>query len=232
MSRTVANKKRSLGAVIVPVEQQRIAIPVVNNHNKKNKRSSNRALSIAAEEAATTVVNCLTHTGCNFYEQNHVGSIGSDSDALAVTNNVSNLDEVPARLVVTSDVETDGLLRTAQDEREDDGNTGEAIPRKESSSLGLIFEIGNMHYDRNNRLQRERPLRISVVEAALRDVGLLSRCTIYETKEGILSEQDYYHSPHLPGYLKRCVQTWLMLHTRTAITFVVTWESLIYYIQA
>ena len=54
-----------------------------------------------------------------------------------------------------------------------------------------------------NRLQRERPARIVAVEAAMRDAGILARCTTYLTREDILQWPQDYHAVHAPAYLQR-----------------------------
>jgi acetoin utilization deacetylase AcuC-like enzyme len=67
----------------------------------------------------------------------------------------------------------------------------------------LIFEYGHSHFDRANRLQRERPARIVALEAALRDAEILARCTTYQTREDILQSPQDYHAVHAPAYLQR-----------------------------
>ena len=69
-------------------------------------------------------------------------------------------------------------------------------------SVALIFESGTKHFDRNNRLQRERPARIVAVETALRDAGLIDQCRVLSTNPTILTEADFA-SVHSPAYLKR-----------------------------
>jgi hypothetical protein len=98
---------------------------------------------------------------------------------------------------------------------EDDSTFASALQQERRApappSVGLIFEYGHDHFDRANRLQRERPARIVAVETALREAGLLARCSIYETREDILQlarsseEQDSCQAVHAPGYLKRYV---------------------------
>jgi acetoin utilization deacetylase AcuC-like enzyme len=48
--------------------------------------------------------------------------------------------------------------------------------------VGLVIEDGAQHYDRTNKFQRERPARITAVQAALHSSGLLQQCRVYEKK--------------------------------------------------
>ena len=91
---------------------------------------------------------------------------------------------------------------------------------------GLVFESGRLHYDRHNRLHKERPLRVTSVQDYLaKSKPVDGEKTIYERcqlqlearggKEGVkveeskrsseelwLDDHDYLRV-HLPGYMQR-----------------------------
>ncbi len=87
---------------------------------------------------------------------------------------------------------------------------------------GLVFEAGADHFDRHNRLHKERPLRItSIREALQKSKGeVFARCCVLGDEEEassthnptatttsasqFLDDEDYLRV-HLPGYMQRYV---------------------------
>ena len=72
---------------------------------------------------------------------------------------------------------------------------------------GVIFEDGSRHFDRHNRLHKERPIRVQSIREALEKNQIISRCKPVETLESaanFLNDDDYLRV-HLPGYMQRYV---------------------------
>lgn len=85
---------------------------------------------------------------------------------------------------------------------------------------GLIFESSPNHADRHNRLHKERPLRVTSVQDALRKRGFEERCawigedksldqdtndgTMCSPERKFLQDEDFLRV-HLPGYMQRYV---------------------------
>ena len=72
---------------------------------------------------------------------------------------------------------------------------------------GVIFEDGSRHFDRHNRLHKERPIRVQSIQEALEKNLIISRCKPVETLESaanFLNDDDYLRV-HLPGYMQRNV---------------------------
>lgn len=87
---------------------------------------------------------------------------------------------------------------------------------------GLVFEAGADHFDRHNRLHKERPLRITSIREALQKSKseVFARCCVLGDEEKssstynatatttsasqFLEDEDYLRA-HLPGYMKRYV---------------------------
>ena len=81
---------------------------------------------------------------------------------------------------------------------------------------GIVFEAGFNHYDRHNRLHKERPIRITSIMDHLKKEGndIYSRCCVLGKEEDdsrmsptqsavdFLEDEDYLRV-HLPGYMKR-----------------------------
>lgn len=70
--------------------------------------------------------------------------------------------------------------------------------------VGLIFAAAEQHVDPHNRLHKERPARITAIRDALIERQLLQQCTVYETSNDVLTEEDYIRV-HRPGYMTRYV---------------------------
>lgn len=78
---------------------------------------------------------------------------------------------------------------------------------------GLVFEAGINHFDRRNRLHRERPQRITDIMEALKKSKhkFFDRCCILKENETVIPTQsavaflddDDYLRCHWPGYMKR-----------------------------
>jgi hypothetical protein len=72
---------------------------------------------------------------------------------------------------------------------------------------GVMFEHGSRHFDRHNRLHKERPIRVQSIQEALEKNHIISRCKLVETLESaanFLNDDDYLRV-HLPGYMQRYV---------------------------
>jgi hypothetical protein len=72
---------------------------------------------------------------------------------------------------------------------------------------GVIFEDGARHFDRHNRLHKERPIRVQSIQEALEKNQIISRCKPVEPLESaanFLNDDDYLRV-HLPGYMQRYV---------------------------
>lgn len=94
------------------------------------------------------------------------------------------------------------------------------LPATNENRTGLVFESGLDHFDRHNKLHKERPSRIQAVEDYLKNIkkmdgekSLPDRCQLLkscgwfqddvdEKSEGLwLSDYDYLRV-HLPGYMQ------------------------------
>jgi hypothetical protein len=72
---------------------------------------------------------------------------------------------------------------------------------------GVMFEHGSRHFDRHNRLHKERPIRVQSIQEALEKNQIISRCMLVEPLESaanFLNDDDYLRV-HLPGYMQRYV---------------------------
>ena len=71
---------------------------------------------------------------------------------------------------------------------------------------GIVFEDGADHYDRHNRLHKERPARVQGIQDALAKRGLMSKCCCdvmeLSSCQTFLSDDDYLRV-HVPGYMQR-----------------------------
>ena len=81
---------------------------------------------------------------------------------------------------------------------------------------GLVFEAGSNHFDRHNRLHKERPIRVICIMEALKksDNNIFDRCCVLgessDSDDGLPSrsaadflDDDDYLRVHLPGYMQR-----------------------------
>jgi hypothetical protein len=88
----------------------------------------------------------------------------------------------------------------------------ETKPLEEPGDLrtGIVFEAGAKHFDRHNRMHKERPLRVTSVMDALRNSDIQEKYVLLEddvedsSPEQYFLEDDDYLEVHLPGYMKRC----------------------------
>lgn len=72
---------------------------------------------------------------------------------------------------------------------------------------GVVFEDGARHFDRHNRLHKERPIRVQSIQEALEKNKIISRCKPVEplaSAANFLNDDDYLRV-HLPGYMQRYV---------------------------
>jgi histone deacetylase 6 len=75
---------------------------------------------------------------------------------------------------------------------------------------GIVFEPGSLHFDRANRLHKERPVRVTSIMDALEKSDIHSKLNILQendidpsSPEKLFLEDDDYLQVHLPGYMKR-----------------------------
>lgn len=92
--------------------------------------------------------------------------------------------------------------------------------------VGIVVEAAGRHFDRSNRLHRERPMRVTSIVEALQVSGVLERCCcvvvmqqqqqqqlesssssassslLSERAACFLQDEDYFRV-HLPGYMQR-----------------------------
>ena len=103
----------------------------------------------------------------------------------------------------------------------------EINPQTNDNRTGILFESGSKHFDRHNRLHKERPIRITAVQDYLTkaksindvDKTIYERCVLLESlsnesmcthvteskktpEELWLDDYDYLRV-HLPGYMQR-----------------------------
>lgn len=93
------------------------------------------------------------------------------------------------------------------------------VAREKDNRTGLIFEAASKHFDRYNKLHKERPMRITCVRDYLTSqkpdqdgmLTIFERCqlNLLDKREGIRSaeelflDDDDYLRVHLPGYMQR-----------------------------
>jgi acetoin utilization deacetylase AcuC-like enzyme len=65
--------------------------------------------------------------------------------------------------------------------------------------VALVFEDAPLH--QSSRFL-ERPQRVTAIEQALQEAGLLEACSLLENEEIVLTNEDLQHV-HLPAYLTR-----------------------------
>jgi len=90
-------------------------------------------------------------------------------------------------------------------------STIDAKPIEPSGDLrtGIVFEAGSKHFDRHNRLHKERPVRVTSIMEALQKSSIRDKFTILEedveesSSEKVFLDDEDYLQVHLPGYMKR-----------------------------
>jgi hypothetical protein len=104
--------------------------------------------------------------------------------------------------------------------------------QSEDLRTGLVFESATNHYDRYNKLHKERPTRVTSVYDYLSNQkaqdgrqSIFERCQLKETgevksssDEEMFLQDDDYLRVHLPGYMQRCVLA-LSLRCTTKMAF-------------
>jgi hypothetical protein len=91
------------------------------------------------------------------------------------------------------------------------GSEVEAKPVEEPGDLrtGIVFEAGTKHFDRHNRMHKERPVRVTSVMDALQKSDIREKYVLLDddvqdsSPEQEFLEDDDYLQVHLPGYMKR-----------------------------
>jgi hypothetical protein len=142
--------------------------------------------------------------------------------------------EAVLHLPVTEDSSTDGLYFDEDSIPGDDSSTAkksylpsppatnshvfsklglEEVTLEESEGdlrTGIVAESGSKHTDRQNLLNKERPLRVtSIIEALEKSEGdLYQRCCILgdaasDPAKSFLDDDEDYLRVHLPGYMQR-----------------------------
>lgn len=87
----------------------------------------------------------------------------------------------------------------------------ETKPLEEPGDLrtGIVFNAGAQHFDRHNRMHKERPLRVTSIMEGLRNSDIQEKYILLEdhveesSPEKIFLEDEDYLQVHLPGYMKR-----------------------------
>lgn len=104
--------------------------------------------------------------------------------------------------------EEDGMMRSLERREPESSKTylpsvsldaSDKTPTKYQT--GLVIESGNLHYDRSNRLHKERPLRIETVVETLKREGVYDQCI--PLKDRIQLEDEDYYQTHMYGYMYR-----------------------------
>jgi hypothetical protein len=87
----------------------------------------------------------------------------------------------------------------------------EAKPVEEPGDLrtGIVVEAGAKHFDRHNRMHKERPMRVTSIMDALHKSDIQKKCVLLDNgvkdsspEQDFLEDEDYLQV-HLPGYMKR-----------------------------
>lgn len=85
-----------------------------------------------------------------------------------------------------------------------------AIQQSEDLRTGIVFEAGSKHFDRHNRLHKERPVRVTSIMDALEKSSIQGKYMLLEdnvddssSPEKLFLDDDDYLQVHLPGYMKR-----------------------------
>lgn len=76
---------------------------------------------------------------------------------------------------------------------------------QQEARTGIVHEAGTGHFDRSNRLHKERPTRVLSIVEALENNALLDRCHSLGSEPAaidFLEDQDFLRV-HLPGYMQR-----------------------------
>lgn len=74
---------------------------------------------------------------------------------------------------------------------------------------GIVFEAGSGHFDRHNRLHKERPIRVTSIMEALHKSSIHEKLTVLDESnaangpEMLFLDDDDYLQVHLPGYMTR-----------------------------
>lgn len=126
-------------------------------------------------------------------------SSASASDGFFIEEESDDDDEVkimPA-VYVSAEVKTDSIS-----EKE--------TKTREHLHTGIVFEVGSNHFDLQNRLHKERPVRVTSIVEALEKSSIQHKLTVLNEDdvdpagpEKLFLQDDDYLQVHLPGYMKR-----------------------------
>lgn len=119
-----------------------------------------------------------------------------------------------------SDDETENIkliptFTSVKSEEEVETTVEESTTDEQSGDLrtGMVFEAGAKHFDRHNRLHKERPVRVTSVMDALEKSSLHGKVIVLDDQvqesspEMLFLDDDDYRQVHLPGYMKRYVMS-------------------------
>jgi histone deacetylase 6 len=106
---------------------------------------------------------------------------------------------------------SDSYLPTLSAATQVNANAIAALAKSEGDlKTGIVAESGSKHFDRHNRLHKERPLRVTSIMEALKNSpdDLAARCrmlgnTASELAQTFLQDDEDYLRVHLPGYIQR-----------------------------
>jgi hypothetical protein len=99
-------------------------------------------------------------------------------------------------------------------------NDGNNLRSDSFCKTGIVQEDGALHFDRHNRLHKERPARVTSIMQALESSSLLGHCCTLRSRPNsndkyvendsnaamhFLNDEDYLRV-HLPGYMQRYVK--------------------------
>lgn len=197
------------------------------------KRANSSLFSIAT---LVDQVDCSGASSSSAEDRAISGLAGGRLDGGGAEEESSACDDDGDDLAPPDDFASSSCSSSDVGEQEDDENdlVGSAssaqhapirsTPERSDNRTGLVFESGSRHFDRHNRLHKERPLRITAVRDYLakakpkeNEQTVYERCQLLEgrgedgtaieesrkTPEGIWLDDDDYLRVHLPGYMRR-----------------------------
>ena len=139
--------------------------------------------SISSPSATETEVSSTD--GAGFYIDEDLSDDDTGNDKIIPT--------------VPSDIKTEKVVETQSSHVDQTGDL----------RTGVVFESGSKHFDRHNRLHKERPVRVTSIMDALQKSNLQDKFTVLDdivedsSPEKLFLDDDDYLQVHLPGYMKR-----------------------------
>jgi hypothetical protein len=169
---------------------RRVSSPT-SNGQKAPVEPSEAVLHLPVTADSST---CTDAEGLYFDED----SIPGDASSTAKKSHLPSLPATNSHVSTKIQLEEVVLEEVALEESEGDLRTG------------IVAESGSKHFDRQNRLHKERPLRVtSIIEALEKSEGdLYQRCCILgdaasDPAKCFLDDDEDYLRVHLPGYMQR-----------------------------